>query len=83
MPNHVHVVVQPMFGHELSEILHSWKSFSAHEANRVVNRDGEFWQKESYDHIIRDEDDLVRTIRYVRENPIKIGLENWRWVWPV
>jgi REP element-mobilizing transposase RayT len=82
MPNHVHVVVQPSGGHDLSGILHSWKSFTAKEANRLLERTGEFWQKESYDRIVRDADDLENTVRYVRENPLKAGLHNWRWVWP-
>ena len=82
MPNHVHVIVQPFAGYELSTILHSWKSFTASEANRILGRTGEFWQKESYDHIVRDADDLCRTIRYVQENPSKARLGAWRWVWP-
>ena len=82
MPNHVHVVVQPLPPHELSAILHSWKSFTAHNALRLLGRSGEFWQKESYDHLVRDADDLERTIRYVRENPLSAGLRDWGWVWP-
>jgi len=31
MPNHVHVLVTPFGNHQLSEVLHTWKSFSAHE----------------------------------------------------
>ena len=40
MPNHVHAVVRPLQGHLLKEILHSWKSFTAHEINEVLNREG-------------------------------------------
>lgn len=82
MPNHVHVVVRPLAGHALSGILHSWKSFSAQGSNRLLRRSGEFWQKESYDHIIRDPAALDRTIRYVQENPLKAKLPAWPWVWP-
>ena len=82
MPNHVHAVVQPTSRHELSGILHSWKSFTANEANGILGRAGEFWQKESYDHLVRDAADLERTIRYVQENPVSAGLINWCWVWP-
>lgn len=82
MPNHMYVVVQPSGGHDLSGILHSWKSFTAKEANRLLERTGEFWQKESYDRIVRAAGDLENTVRYVRENPRKAGLHNWRWVGP-
>ena len=54
MPNHVHVVLTPRREHTLSAILHSWKSFSANKANAILNRQAaEFWQRESYDHLVR------------------------------
>lgn len=80
MPNHVHVVVEPLSGHELAEILHGWKSFSAKAANRLLKRRGGFWQPEYYDHLIRDEQDYAHAIRYILENPTKAGLVGWRWV---
>jgi REP element-mobilizing transposase RayT len=91
MPNHVHAVVQPFAGmattegmpvprSELPDILHSWKSFTAKEANKLLRRSGEFWQAEYYDHLIRDAADFRHSVRYVLENPIKAGLKNWKWV---
>jgi len=82
MPNHVHVVFRPLAEHKLSAILHAWKSYSANEANRILRRSGDFWQREYYDHLIRDERDLQRCIRYVLDNPKKAGLKNWAWVGP-
>ncbi len=79
MPNHVHAVVRPLGAHSLSEIVHSWKSFSAGAVNKVLGREGALWQGESYDHLIRDQRDLEAQIRYVRENPGKAGLVDWRW----
>jgi REP element-mobilizing transposase RayT len=81
MPNHVHVVVEPLPGHSLPSILHSWKSFTAKVANRLLQRTGEFWQEESYDHLIRDDDDYAHAMEYVEQNPAMAGLENWPWVW--
>ncbi|HLY32448.1 MAG TPA: AAA domain-containing protein, partial [Ktedonobacterales bacterium] len=80
MPNHVHVVVQPLEGHALSDILHSWKTFTAREANRLLGTIGVFWRREYYDHLIRDEADYQRIIQYVLDNPLKANLQNWRWV---
>jgi len=82
MPNHVHVIVQPSGTHALAGILHSWKSYTATLANRILKREGGFWQKESYDHLIRDADDLDHTVRYVQANPVGAGLKDWPWVWP-
>jgi putative DNA methylase len=39
----------------LSRIMHSLKSYTAHEANKILGRSGAFWQAESYDHWVRDE----------------------------
>jgi REP element-mobilizing transposase RayT len=81
MPNHVHVVFQPAPEYELPGILHSWKSFTAKHANKVLKKGGEFWQREYYDHLARDEQDLDRIVRYVMENPARAGLKDWKWVW--
>jgi len=80
MPNHVHVVMRPREGHELPDILHSWKSFSAKEANKVLGRKGEFWQAEYYDHLIRDEKDLEHCVEYILRNPEAARLKGWKWV---
>ncbi|MBI5772058.1 MAG: transposase [Verrucomicrobia bacterium] len=81
MPNHVHVVVEPLGGHALSAILKSWKGFCGKEANRLLGRQGDFWQAEYYDHLIRDEAEFVHAVRYVLENPAKVRLVDWPWVW--
>jgi hypothetical protein len=73
-------VFRPRKGHDLPEILHSWKSFSAKEANKALSRSGVFWQEESYDHLIRDEDDFRHALTYVLDNPEKAGLKGWKWV---
>ncbi|HUS36630.1 MAG TPA: transposase [Verrucomicrobiae bacterium] len=83
MPNHVHVVVQPFAGWTLSQILKSWKGFTARKINEILRREGALWQSESYDHLIRDDEDMARCCRYVVENPVQAGLckqaEEWAW----
>jgi type II secretion system protein J len=79
MPNHVHVVVRPKGGYDLSGILHSWKSFTANRINQALARTGTVWQAESYDHLIRDEEDLQHAVAYVLDNPRVAGLDNWPW----
>ena len=80
MPNHVHVVFQPLREWELAQILHSWKSFTAREVQRKFGIRGAFWQREYYDHLIRDGEQFSRAVKYVVENPQRAGLEGWRWV---
>jgi REP element-mobilizing transposase RayT len=80
MPNHVHAILQPLPGHDLPDILHAWKSFTANEANKKMGRSGEFWQPEYYDHLIRDEEDFARQIDYVLTDPARSGLQDWKWI---
>lgn len=84
MPNHVHVVVWPRPGWSLSKILHSWKSYTANEANKLLHRQGQpFWQVESFDHLIRNDQDMARCCAYTVNNPVKARLcahpEDWPW----
>ena len=93
MPNHVHLLVQPLpvqetgeeGVHSLSEILHSIKSFSAHEVNKAMKRSGPVWIDESFDRMIRSEADLHKTWDYIWDNPRKIGLvgpmEEYPYIW--
>jgi hypothetical protein len=79
MPNHVHAVLQPIGGYELSQILHSWKSFTAHRINEILQRSGEVWQDEYYDHLVRHGDDLRHCVDYAYSNPEHAGFLNWKW----
>ncbi len=84
MPNHVHLVLWPMPNHTLSDILRSRKRHTAREANLILGRTGEtFWQHESYDHWIRNDEEKTRIRRYIRNNPVTAKLcqspEEWRW----
>ncbi|MBE0540558.1 MAG: transposase [Verrucomicrobia bacterium] len=75
MPNHVHVLVRPIGDHSLSEILHSWKSFTAKMINAAIGRTGTLWQEESFDNIVRDAKALEKFSAYIQENPGKSGLQ--------
>ncbi len=77
MPNHVHALVMPMEGQELALIVRAWKSVSAHQINRRLGRHGAVWQHESFDHIVRDEQALLRFRRYIRSNPAKLPLGHY------
>ena len=81
MPNHEHAVVKLFPGQTLASVVHSWKSFTARRANVVLGRHGRFWQREYYDHLIRNESEFERAINYVALNPEKANLKDWKWVW--
>jgi Rad3-related DNA helicase/REP element-mobilizing transposase RayT len=79
MPNHVHGVVQPYAAFELQQILHTWKTRTGPLANQLLGREGEFWQPEYYDHLIRDGDDLRHQVNYAYRNPDQAGLKEGFW----
>jgi len=80
MPNHVHVLVRPLDGHALPDILQSWKSYTAKAANRLLGRSGPFWQREYYDHVVRNEQELQRCTDYIVSNPARACLAEWPWL---
>lgn len=86
MPNHFHLVIDTSdeirYTKPLYAILHSLKSFTGNEANKVLSRKGTFWQEESYDHVIRDAREFKNTITYTLENPVKAGLAEERGKFP-
>ncbi len=63
--NHVHVLVRPLPGFNLSGIVQAWKSYTARRINTALGRKGPVWQKESYDHIVRSASALWHIERYL------------------
>jgi REP element-mobilizing transposase RayT len=82
MPNHVHILIRPHG--PLPRITRSIKSYSARQANRVLDRSGRpFWQIESFGHWVRNRAEFESIVHYIEFNPVKAGLvaapEEWRW----
>src|SRR5262249_11946688 len=80
MPNHVHALVQPLPGSSLKEIVRSWKSYTARQINKGLDRSGTLWMQESFDRIVRDWDSLVRCREYIARNPEKARLRGDQYV---
>jgi REP element-mobilizing transposase RayT len=88
MPNHVHWIVELHESDEmdkevyLQDILHSVKRFSANRINKLEDRQGSLWQKESFETTIRNERHLYYAINYTLNNPVAAGLvKDWK-SWP-
>ncbi|HEV2691907.1 MAG TPA: transposase [Verrucomicrobiae bacterium] len=73
MPNHVHTLIETLET-PLPEILQGWKSFTSKAINRILKRQGEFWQTDYFDRYIRDEEHFGKVLRYIENNPVKAGL---------
>lgn len=90
LPDHVHLLSQPLSRGEegffdLSEIIHSVKSFSAQKISQHRGVQGTIWQDERYDRIVRDEAEFLEKWQYIRNNPLKEGLasqsEEYPWLY--
>ena len=80
MPNHIHVLIKPLGHNSMTDILHSWKSFTANEVNRAFARTGPLWMEESFDTIVRDAEHLHACRQYIARNPQKAGLGSAQYV---
>lgn len=83
MSNHVPALLLPRKPHDLSSIVHAWKSWSAHQINKVVGREGAVWAPDYFDRFIRNDKHLTSATGYIEMNPVKVGLcefpDQWRW----
>jgi putative transposase len=82
MPNHVHVLWLPRVP---MPMISRWiKSSTARSANLQLGRTASaFWQAESYDHWLRNTNEMEKTVHYIEMNPVRAGLaatpEDWVW----
>ncbi len=90
MPNHVHVLITPYvnpidYKKTLPSITQTWKGYTARKINQLLNREGAFWNSESYDHLVRDENEFFRIVTYIKQNPVKANLvskyQDWQYTW--
>jgi alanyl-tRNA synthetase len=95
MLDHVHFLFEPQIKEQdkdgkpifwpLVELLHSIKSFTAHEINKLEKTTGQVWENESFDRMIRGDADLEEKFQYICRNPWDSGVvpitENYPWLW--
>jgi len=73
MPNHVHMLIVPA-ERKLELCLKRIKGSSARFCNKLLERDGKFWQADTFDHIVRNVEQLEKYRRYIRDNPRNAGV---------
>lgn len=74
MPDHVHFIIAPYKNFALSRIMKGIKGVTARKINQMRRTIGSIWQAESFDRIIRDENELLEKMNYMLKNPMKRGL---------
>ena len=90
MPDHVHLILTPLNDaagdvYPIAEIMNGIKGASAHTVNRMLKRRGHVWQDESFDHVLRSDEDLRARVEYICANPVRAGLasheDEYPWLW--
>ncbi|MDE7414095.1 MAG: transposase [Muribaculaceae bacterium] len=69
MPNHVHLVMTPEGENKVSTLVGRIKQYSSNRINRLCNRKGVFWKRESFDRVVRSYDNLIKILDYIISNP--------------
>jgi REP element-mobilizing transposase RayT len=90
MPDHVHLLFTPLSDRSgatygLAEIMSGIKGASAHSLNRALNRTGHVWQSESFDRMLRSDENARSVAEYICQNPVRAGLvareDDYPWLW--
>ena len=74
MPDHTHLLLRPKDGFNLSRIMRGTKGATARLINALRSSNEHVWQEESWDRIMRDQQELEEKIGYMLNNPVKRGL---------
>lgn len=83
MPNHVHVLFQSFNGHPIGRVIHSWKTFTAREINKLLGQSGQLWQDDYFDTFMRDDEHQAAVAVYIERNAVSANLveraNDWPW----
>ncbi len=87
MPNHLHVLIEPLNGFTIGQIVKSWKVFTSRQIakheNEFFQKYRRIWQPDYFDRYIRDEEHYHDAVDYIHKNPVNAGLVkcslDWRW----
>jgi REP element-mobilizing transposase RayT len=82
MPNHVHALIEQIFGWRLAAIVQAWKSVSARKIATIACTSGRVWAPDYFDRFIRDAAHYANALAYIEENPAKAKLVRDAHDWP-
>ena len=82
MPNHVHALIALHNNKtndrslQLSDYIGAWKRKTTYDAHRAGFK-GQVWQRSFYEHVVRNEEDMLRVMEYIENNPKKWMLDRF------
>jgi putative transposase len=78
MPDHLHMLIAFPNGSDMRKTITDWKSL-------IARKTGMTWQRDFFDHRIRDHENWEQKAEYIRENPVRGGLvahaDAWQFLW--
>ena len=81
MPNHVHLLASFVSAEGMRAQCKSWKHYTSVLINRSLGRTGHFWADDSFDHLIRSEEQFWFIRNYIASNPSKARLSSGEFIW--
>ena len=82
MPNHFHLVVQPLTEAALSPFMQWWMTSHVRRYHRHYRSHGHVWQGRFKSFPIQEDGHLLTVLRYVLRNPVRAGLVEHTSQWP-
>jgi REP element-mobilizing transposase RayT len=84
MPDHVHFFCAPgNDAKDLSIFMKFWKEWTSKRIKKECGIKRNLWQREFFDHLLRNEENYVQKWDYVFNNPVRAGLvkkaNEWLW----
>jgi len=76
IPNHVHRLVSVESSEGILKQCRSWKQFTGRALDKRCGKTGRFWRHDSFDHLVRSQEQMEWLRRCIKENPVKAGVTN-------
>ena len=74
MPDHLHMLATFGQGLSMEMVIRNWKRYTARQAKIS-------WQRDFFDHRLRNEESFIEKANYILHNPVRAGLvarfEDW------
>ena len=74
MDTHIHILIKPEIGEDISEIMQFIKQCFTQWLNRRFGIKGTAWEARFFSKIVEFVEDIVRTFVYIEQNPVRTGL---------
>ena len=78
MPDHLHAIIGFPVCPGMKRVVTNWKRY-------IATRTGVAWQRDFFDHRLRNLHELIEKTSYIEQNPVRRNLsrrvEDWPWIY--